>query len=251
MPPEFQDDQPHSALSQARPSPSVGERILAVFHAPRRAFTPPLTTSAWVVPFVILLALQISQSVLLRDLGMAKARTAIENNDRIPQEQKDRILERMEASGSNPAARALQTVGGAVTNLLLGLLLPTLLYFLGLNFMLGAKTRFMEVFAVVLLAALVLVLRDLLRIPLMLSKQSLDVYTSPAAFVSSGSNITIQALNRFDIFDLYRLFLITIGFSVLTGKPAARTVIPVLIVWVLGWVVFLGCYLSPLGQFMP
>ena len=230
--------------------PSVWQRILALVASPRRAFSLPLHPSVWIAPLVILAAVQVSQSVLLRGLYQEKALAAIENNERIPEEQKQTILERMEAGQKNPTAYIAQTAGGIVVGLGIGLLVPALLYFWGLNFLLGAASRFVEVFTVVVLSSMVLALRDVLLLPLKLTKGSLDVYTSPAAFVTSSNQLVIQALNKFDIFDLYRLFLLVIGFSVVALKPPGRTAIPVLIVWGLGWLLLLGCYMSPVGQFM-
>jgi hypothetical protein len=232
----FPQDSVSPLGAQGGPAPSgpgMGRRLLSLFSAPREAFRLPYRTTTWLIPVIIMACLQTTQVVLLSDIRLATNRARLEASDRIPEEQKTRMLEGMEAGQASSTRTIFSAVGGAVGGFVT-LLVAALIYFLALNFGMGATTRFTQVLTVVALASLVVVLREVLRLPIMLSKESLEVYTSPAALVGSDNLLAVQMLNRFDIFDLYRMFLLTVGFSVLTAKPAGRTCIPVIAVWVLG-----------------
>lgn len=232
------------------PAPGILTRFLRLFSSPFRAFVRPRTKALWLVPLIVMSLFQIMQGVLLRDLVQEKVLSSISQNDRIPEEQKEKILEQMEGSMGSPMQLALQQAGGAAGTWLLVYVVPALLFMLGLNFVLGAHVRFRDVFSVVAFSALVLLPRDLIRVPLMLAKGSLDVYTSPAALVSPDSTALVFALNLFDVFELYRLFVVAAGFVTLTGFALRKTLFPVVVVWLLYGLIGVGCMLSPLGQYM-
>jgi hypothetical protein len=242
---------PGSADRRAGPAPpGIWQRIVALFSAPRKAFALPWTSSMWTVPLVIVSLAGVTQGVLLRPLSNERARATIENSQRIPEEQKEQMLERIEAGQNSPAGQIGPPIAILVGTWLLAYLLPAVLYLFGLNFVLGARARFWEVFTVTAFSGLILVVREVVRVPVMLAKHSLDVYTSPAALVNPDNTALVYGLNIFDVFDIYRLIVLAIGLAVLTGLPLKRAGFPVLVVWLLYAVAGLGCVLSPLGQFM-
>jgi len=207
----------------------VWRRALWLYSAPRRAFSPPLTHSTWIVALAVLFVVLFAQAVLVRDLVAEKQRPFIESNDRIPEERKEEILARMQS----PENYAVLSVIGTVVQLLFGYIIPALLFLFGLNFVLASSTTFKEVLSVTSLCGLALIPGDLLRTPLMLAKGTLDVYTSPAAFADPNNLPLVFALNRFDIFELYRLVLLALGLSVLARQSTKRTAILVGIVWLI------------------
>jgi hypothetical protein len=204
----------------------------------------------WLVPLVALSLLQITQSLLLRDLYMARVRSSIESNENIPETQKEKVLQGMEESTAEPGREVLQVLSGVAGFWVVAYLIPAALYLLGLNFVLGGRARFRDVFAVTAFAGLIQIVREAIRIPLILSKASLDVYTGPAALAAGGNNALVAGLNMFDVFELYRLVLLALGFAAITAMPARRTAYPVVIVWLLYGLAGVGCMLSPIGKFM-
>ncbi len=255
--PDGQRDAPGTPIVPTAPgapgravAPSILQRFFWLFSSPRKAFQPPLTVSVWLIPLIALSLVQISQTYLLRDLMQEHTKAAIEQNEKIPEDQKAQIIDRLSQPPS-PAAEIAQALGGVIALCLLGFALTALLYMLGLNFVLGARARFAEIFAITALSGLVTLPRELLRLPLMLSKHSLYVYTSPAAFVSPDQGVLSAGLNMFDVFELYRLVLLAVGFSVLTALPVRRTAYPVVAVWLFYGLLYVGCKASPLGQWIP
>ena len=232
--------------------PGFLQRLGWLFSSPGKALQPPRSSSLWVIPLVVTGLMIASEAVLLRDLGIAQVKTRIAQNEKLSDAQREQILQNMDSGQTGGAgSQAGRALIGAVFGILIGFGLPALLYLLGFNFVLGAKVPFRDIWTVVLFTALITVPREILRVPLMLSKGTLHVYTSPAAFVPPDDRVAVQVLNTFDIFDLYRLVALTLGFAVVASLPVRKAAYPVAIVFVLYFLVGLGCRLSPLGSFMP
>jgi hypothetical protein len=249
-----QSPDPLATPSQHPPSetspPSFFARFFRLFTSPGTVFALPRSTTLWVAPLIILCLLQMAQAILLHDLIQQKSIAVLSANDHLSEEQKEKMIDQMRVAQENTGVFIGQQVGGLVTVLIFTYLVPALLYLLGLNFVLGARARFSEVFSVVIFTGLIYIPKELLRIPLILAKHSLEVFTSPAAFVPADSFLLRFVCNLFDIFDLYRLFLLAAGFAVITQLPIRKTAYPVVAVWLLWAIAGIGCMLSPVGQFM-
>ena len=100
-------------------------------------------------------------------------------------------------------------------------------------------------------SGLIQIPRELIRLPLMLAKGSVEVYTSPAAFAATDNRAVIYGLQMFDLFDLYRLVVLAMGLAVVSALPVRRAAYPVLVIWLLFGLAGVGCALSPIGQYMP
>ena len=232
------------------PEPSLPQRFAWLWSAPRKAWTLPLAHSVWIVALIVLGVSQFGQSWLLRDLVREQMVTNIEQNDRMTEEQKTEIVARMEEGYSSDARYAGQSLLGVVTALLMMVLVPAALYLFGLNFGLGARVPFREVFAVTAFSGLITVVRDLLRTPIMLQRETLYVFVSPAALVDPNNRALVWALDRFDVFSLYRLFVLAIGLAVIARMRPQRAAIPVVAVWLLVTLVGVGFMLSPIGKLL-
>jgi hypothetical protein len=175
-------------------------------------------------------------------------RAGMERSTQIPEEQREQILLRMEEAYASTGGFLRQSRGGVAGNVILSYLVPALLYLLGLNFVLGARTRFRDVFAVTVFSNLIIVVRDLIRVPLMLMKNSLYVFVSPAAFADPENRALVWALDRFDLFAVYRLLLLTLGLAAVARLAPKRAALPVLLVWLLVSLIGIGFMLSPIGR---
>ncbi len=228
--------------------PGLAARLARLFTSPRTAFQPPLGRSVWITALILLAAMQFTQAILLRDITREQVISGIERNDRIGEEQKESIIAQMETGYDDPGRFALQALWGVIGALLVSYLLVALIYHLALNFGLGARVPYGEVLGVVTFSALIFLVRDALRLPLMMSKETLYVFTSPAAFIDPNNRLLLTVLDRFDLFALFRLVLLTFGLASVSGLPPARTVVPVIVIWVLTGLLVVGFMLSPIGK---
>lgn len=228
--------------------PSLATRFARLFTSPRTAFQPPLGRSVWIAALILLAAMQFTQAILLRDITREQVISGIERNDRLGEEQKEAIIAQMETGYDDPGRFALQALWGVIGALLVSYLLVALIYHLALNFGLGARVPYGEILGVVTFSALIFLVRDALRLPLMMSKETLYVFTSPAAFIDPNNRLMLTVLDRFDLFALFRLVLLTFGLASVSGLPPTRTAVPVIVIWVLTGLLVVGFMLSPIGR---
>jgi hypothetical protein len=205
----------------------------------------------WIAPLVLLSLMQFAQGILLRDLALENMRAKIERSELVPEDQKESILRDLQPGADPPGKVVGQTLFGVATFWVIGFLVPAVLFLVGLNFVLGARASFRPVFTVAAFSGLVLLVRELLRTPIMLARDTVHVHTSPAAFLSEPSAAALAALGSFDVFELYRMVVLTFGLSAVSGVAPRRAAVPVVGVWLLYLLATVGCALSPLGQFMP
>ena len=212
------------------PPPSLLGRFIRLFTSPRTAWTLPLGHRVWIAALIVIADMQLAQGWLLRDLVVEQMTTSMSQNERLTEEQRELILERTARAFSSFGSYLPQGVIGVLWTIGVGFLIPALIYLLGLNFGLGGRAAFSDILAVTAFSGLVTVVRDLIRVPLMLSRESLYVFVSPAALVDPENRALLAALDRFDVFALYRLLLLAVGFSVIAGLRTSRTALLVLLV---------------------
>lgn len=234
------------------PEPTFPTRLLRLFTAPRQAFAEPRGLRFWLVPLVILFAMSLAESLLLQDLYNEWVLEAVDTNPLLSEDQRNTALEALEEqqAGGTTVGSVVQTAFGALGTAAIGAFGLGLFYLLGVNFGLAGSARYLEVVGVLGLASMLDVLRSVITLPLKLSQQTLAIHTGPAAFAPDAGALTV-ILGSFDVFSLYRLFLLTVGLSVVGGVQVSRTAILVAAFWVLGTGFRLAFELSPLGSMTP
>jgi hypothetical protein len=111
-------------------------------------------------------------------------------------------------------------------------------YLVGTVF-LGGAVPYVKVLAMWAYTSLAVgIVAMVVRVPIMLSKKTIAVQTNLAAILSADSKGTIlyKILTAFDVFMLWQLVLMTIGFTVIfkfSGKKSATAVFGLWAVWVI------------------
>ena len=121
----------------------------------------------------------------------------------------------------------------------------------GINFGVGGAARFTDVLGVLSLSSLVYLIREAITIPLKLSQQTSQIFTGPAAFIDKSAGLVHHIAVMLDLFDLYRLFLVIVGLSIVGKVSTGRAAAVVLAFWGLFVIIQIGVRLSPLGAFAP
>lgn len=239
---------PPAGSPSSERGPSLPQRFARLFHAPRLAFTPPVAHSVWICALLVLFLVQFAQGWLLHDLTLAEQRSSFERSESFSDEQREEILKRIDEGYDSPGKIVMSSARNAAAMTALTYLLSAACFLLALNFGFGARASFREVLAVTAFSNLVAVLRELIRTPLMISQETLYVFLSPAAFVNPENRALLAALDRFDVFTLYRLALLTLGFAAITGLSPRRTAVPVLLLWLIVGLLGVAFWLSPIGK---
>jgi len=204
-----------------------------IFTNPSKVFNNLKLHPDWLLPILIILVFTIASAFLLKDLGMNEARQRILDSEQIPEEQKDVILERMEQGG---AMQSVWTVGGSIVFIFISFSVVAGVFYLTGSFVFGGSTTYKTMFSVYAWGYMVSILESVIKIPLILVKNSLHVYTSLAVlFDPTESNTTLFKLaNAIDVFSLWRVFLWGLGISIIYKFSQAKSY-GIVIFWYIIW----------------
>ncbi|MCP4204077.1 MAG: YIP1 family protein [bacterium] len=218
-------------------------RLVGVLVSPVETFAAISGKPTWAVALVVLIVIGLVSGItMMGKIDWAEVtRDSLEAQDReIPEEQLERIIDIQEKAGP-----ALMIGGGLVGQPVVYLLLA--LVFMVLFKMLGGELSFLGSFSVILHSMMPRAVASLLSIPVILGKdefgfeelQDGSVLTSNlGAFAPEGAGPALVALlSSFDLFSLWALALLVIGYGVVSKVSrgaAAGGVIALWVVYVLG-----------------
>ncbi|MCD6250021.1 MAG: YIP1 family protein [candidate division Zixibacteria bacterium] len=139
------------------------------------------------------------------------------------------ILEQMRQDAQNPNA-ILAAIGPAIAVPIFSILSALLAWFIG-GFLLGGKSKFMDIWGVGLLAGLIPMVGGLIRIPMAIAKGTAQVSIGPAALMQQTDYVSVLGIFFYfaDVFAIWSLVVLSFGYSIIfgisRGKGAAVTII--------------------------
>jgi hypothetical protein len=215
--------------------PSLARRLLGLFIAPRATFQSlagSITTVDVAVPLFILLALSLGTEVAMRPLMIASREQYVLQNQDIPDEQKDTALERIQSFTESPWS----LVWSVLTKLVWYAILAGVVMFFG-SFILGGEPpttspgmgSFQPALTVVLYAGLFSVVEWAVKLPLMLSLNTLNIQTGVGLFLPRSLDGTLiqRFFSSLDFFVMWKLYLVSIGMALIyrVTERQARTLL--------------------------
>lgn len=211
-------------------------RPLGVLVAPQPTFRSLAERPSWLPPLLILLVLFLAVQVLMsQKIDMeAVMREAMERQEQpIDEEQIERIA-------------AIQGKVGIACNAVAfpaGLALVAL-FFWGLATLAGGEIGFLRSLAVTVHGLMPSAVSSLLTIPVILGREEIDVSEAQSGLLASHLAVFAPAdapvwltalLARVDLFSLWSLVLLAIGFRVVGGLSKGASAAIVLVLWLL-WI---------------
>jgi len=215
-------------------------RLIGALAAPVKTFRSIAERPTWLVAFLVVMLSPLLPCILAvpKIDGEEVAKTNLEKMDiQVPQEQFDKQVEAMAKFGpvmtySAPAFMAI------------GLLLYALTFW-GAFTLAGGEAGFKRALAVVSHAMLPMVVGALLSVPVIVRTQTINseqlqtgsyLKSNLAAFAPADANVALLALlSKIDVFSIWSLVLLAIGFR-FAAKVSPRTAtITVLLLWLV-WV---------------
>jgi hypothetical protein len=208
-------------------------KVILIFTNPSKVFANLKIYPDWLLPMVLILVFTIGSSFVLKDLGIAAAKQKILDSDQFPEEQKEQIIERMEQGGS---LQLVMGVVGPIIFIFAAFAIAAGVFYLTGNFIFGGTTTFKTMFSVYTWGYVVSILEALIKVPLALAKNSVNVYTSLAVFFDPAESDTtlFKLANAVDIFSLWRLFLWGLGISIIY-KFSQGKAYGIVIFWYVVW----------------
>ncbi len=220
------------------------ERVTKVFYSPREVFSHLNEKPGWFIPVLILvvvslIAISLTYSPIIRPEQIKR----IEASPRLSPEQIEEARSRLE--GNFPLVIAL--VGTVVVTPIALLIVSAVLY--GIFSLMGSKATFKRVFAICSYSSLIAALAVVIKTPIQLAKGSSQIYTSAvlAAPGLSTESVLFRLLNSFDIFTLWQLWVVILGFAVICNFSMKKSSIGV----VSPWVIYVVLKVFLLGAVLP
>ncbi len=223
-----------TAVTPAAPEPhpqmSAISRIVGVFFSPGATFRDIAQRPSWIAPMILLIVIWsgLCATLVKRADWVGYTKQQIEKN-KFAASQIEALPEaRKEAAYEQGAQRSKisQYVRGVIGWPLL-ILFSAAINFAAFKLIGGVRTNFGTVFALTAFAHLPMSLRELLAIPVTFLKdpQSIDpqnfLASNPAAFLQDSAPVwQLILFGSLDIFSIWAIILMAIGFSATDPKKA-------------------------------
>jgi hypothetical protein len=203
-------------------------RITGVFFNPKASFADIARRPSWIAPMLLLFVIYLGLNFALVNRAdwmevvkdqIAKSKFASRQIDQLPEDQKARAIEQGAAR-----AKIVRYVRGVIGWPLL-ILVSSAIYLGVFKLLGGARTNFAAAFAVTTFAHLPMGLRELIAIPVTFLKDPASI--DPENFLASnlaaifGSDLStwqLVPLAFLDLFGIWALILMAVGFSATDPK---------------------------------
>lgn len=192
---------------------SMSEKLVLIFTNPKRLFENIKSKPDWLVPTLIIVIISMASAFFLRDITLDMQKERIQASENFSEEQKEVMLQQFDKSGS---MQMIMGMVGAVVFVFASFAIVAALFMFTGNVILGGQSDFKTLLAVYAWGFMVSVPEAVIKIPLMLVKKSMHVYTSLAILFdpAEAETVMFKIANAVDIFALWRVALWAIGFSV-------------------------------------
>jgi len=226
---------------EKQPEMSGLNKIINIFTDPGSVFRAIRERPTWLLPFSLVMLMSVVFTVSTEDLILKYQKEAIYNSTLIPEDQKDEIIEKYESK--TPTRRHIESVIAGVVNVTVLFVVVAGIFWIVGNFVLGGTASYKQIFSMYSWVGMVSVLELLVKLPLSLAKESLNVYTSLAVLMDPAQSKTIlfQILNAFDIFTIWKIVLWGMGFSIIynfSKEKSYAAVISLYIIYLIGAIGF-------------
>ena len=239
---EKRTDQPEAESADTEPveEMSAPQRIIGVFTSPQKVFQYLSAKPEFWVPIIIAIIAGVVSSFLVYDIAIDETVANYEQNENIPDAQRDAIIDNIESRRTGAWRYASIFLFPVIGVFFIFALVALVYWFIG-NVILGGKARFKQIFSAFAYSYLIIaIVGTIVKIPLILSKESIKIHTSLAAFMSEEASRT--ALYRFldgiDIFTVWMLAVFAIGYAVIYRFSQVKAFVSVFVSWILYILVF-------------
>ncbi|MCK5126765.1 MAG: YIP1 family protein [candidate division Zixibacteria bacterium] len=212
-------------INQEEPTSSIWGQIVGVFTAPSKAFEDYIKKPNIWVPLLICIAVVSVSAILTAEYESMIQYEIMKNSTVIPAEQ----IEQMRIDAQNPNA-VKSGLFGMIFGILPPLLVGLIAWGIG-SFIFGGKAKFKIIWGSTMMAGMIIMLGVILKIPLVIIKESALVSIGPAAlFPDLGiTSLAGIVMMYFDVFMIWAIVVMGLGFSkalgFTTGKGMATSII--------------------------
>lgn len=223
------------------------KKIIDLYFSPKEVFKQLNEKPDWVIPVVLALVVSlIFTMILLPKVILPEGSKKILEMERLTEEQKEAAVAGLE--GIRPY---ITTPIAVIVSTFFLIFIKAGIFFLIFS-LLGSRTVFKKILAVVSYSFLVGIPESILKSILMFLKGSTRVYTSLALLTPNldFKSPVFRVLSRIDIFTIWNLSLISLGCAVIYNMKEKKTFMIVFGLWLL-WLLLLLVlgFIVPKGLF--
>lgn len=211
---------------------SIWSIIVDVFVSPTRAFADFSRKPRVLIPLILLILLTVVTGYFTNEYSSKMVMEMMKNATKLPPEAMDAMQKSM--ATQSIARTVMNMVGGALMVTIMGLVAALVSWFLG-SFVFGGQSKFLGVWGVTLLGSLIPLSGGLLRVPLMIAKDSIYVSFGLAALFPDKdfTSFMYSFLYQLDIFAIWSIIVTGIGYAAIfrlsRGRGMAVSVIVALL----------------------
>lgn len=230
---------------------SAFQRVVGIFTQPQRVFVYLRSKPDIWLPLIIAIIIGIISSFLVYDIAITDTITSYEQNENIPDAQRDMIIDSIEQRRHGAWRYVSIFVFPIVGAFVIFALIALAYWFIG-NVILGGKAKYKQVFSAFAYSYLIIAIAGaIVKIPLILSKQTIKVHTSLAILMpqDASHSALFRFLDNFDIFIVWGLIVFSIGYAVIYRFSQAKAFMGVFISWLLYILIFSVALGSFFGKF--
>ncbi len=204
-------------------------RIINVFFAPSVTFKAVKQRPSWLVPALIYVVISLGIMLVLRPVIQKEQVREIESRmmDRgMSQQQIDQTIEQSQ-SVTKYFIYPATVVGPFIV-----FVITAAIWLFVSKTILGSQVTFKQMLGVVVYRSFIPLLGSLIKLPIMLSRETVKIHFSPATFMSDSmsESFIYQFLSKLDLFNVWSIAVLCIGIAVVSEKDIKK-------VW--PWVVLL------------
>jgi len=214
------------------------QRLANIFVSPEQCFgsirDEGKNWADYVIPLVLLVLMIVLMLTMTSDI-MEKIQTeTIMKMNQLTQEQKEAALQQM----NSPLVNVFKYVSSAVT-IVLTVLFTALVFMVVGNFIGGGEQKYGTLLVSALYIQLITIPESIIKMILMLQKESVNVYVGLASFVTRPelSSFGFQFLAQFEFFKIWRILLWVLAFHVLYKFNVRKSALLVVITMLLGMLI--------------
>jgi len=211
---------------------SLLTKIISIFWEPSKTFkaiSEKVSALDIIIPLLLVCIVAWISIPVTTPIALKEQQAKMESSERfqnLPEAQQEQIMERFEKGGNKLLGYIISPFVITLFSAIMGLIL----IFVS-NFLLGGDRKFKEMWSLSLYAGLIDLVASAVKIPLMVQKGSMKVYTSVAIFMEESSSFLFRFMTKIDIFTLWKVVVIAIGISIFTKKELSKPLIYMVILW--------------------
>jgi len=208
---------------------SVLSKIIAIFWEPSAAFRSLLDKTGWqdiIVPLILVILSSVASMPYVTPLALEEQKDRIAQSERLTDEQKATAYDRIDQQVNSVSAYII----GPVFLIIRTIVVAAILIFVG-NFLFGGEVRYKNMLAVSAYGSLVDIVATGVKVPLMLSQQTVRIYTSPAILLQDDSTFIFRLFTNLDLFVFWKVILMAIGVGVIARIKTKKVFWAILACW--------------------